>query len=222
MPYSAMMSAVPTEDHAQAAATGDTEALGYLYERFADKLVRYLATRTSQNTHLAEDVAAATWVQVANAIDTYRRRGNGFEAWLFTIARNELNGHYRAAGKSREELTGEMLVHDSPDASETPAMAVERRFTAERVAAEVQALGSDQRECVTLRFFVQLSLEETAAVMGKKPNAIKQLQHRALQKLARRLGDDIDLLLPKATTPAATVIPSPASPTAPTRAGGAA
>ena len=55
----------------------------------------------------------------------------------------------------------------------------------------VHRLGSEQRECVVLRFLHGLSVAETAAVMGKKSGAIKALQYRAVRSLARMLPADV-------------------------------
>jgi DNA-directed RNA polymerase specialized sigma24 family protein len=35
-----------------------------------------------------------------------------------------------------------------------------------------------------------LSAEETGALVGKSPGAVRVIQHRALQRLARRLSQD--------------------------------
>ena len=44
-------------------------------------------------------------------------------------------------------------------------------------------LPDDQREVLLLRFAAGLDTHETAAVMKRKPNAIRQLQFRALQNI---------------------------------------
>ncbi|WP_309239694.1 sigma factor-like helix-turn-helix DNA-binding protein [Actinomadura sp. J1-007] len=55
----------------------------------------------------------------------------------------------------------------------------------------VRRLGSEQQECVVLRFLHGLTVAETALVMGKKTGAIKALQYRAVRSLARMLPDDL-------------------------------
>ena len=59
----------------------------------------------------------------------------------------------------------------------------------ERVAVELQAIPQDQATCLIHRFYAGLSLAETAAVMGKKVGAIKQLQYRGIKALGKRLPD---------------------------------
>jgi RNA polymerase sigma-70 factor, ECF subfamily len=43
---------------------------------------------------------------------------------------------------------------------------------------------------VELRFTAQLSVAATAAVLGRSEGAVKQLQHRALRRLAALLGPE--------------------------------
>ena len=55
--------------------------------------------------------------------------------------------------------------------------------------AALSQLTPDQQHVLALRFGSGCSLKETAEMMGKQPNAIKQLQFRALTALKRHLGD---------------------------------
>jgi len=52
-------------------------------------------------------------------------------------------------------------------------------------------LTADQQHVIDLRFGQELSLEETAIVMKKKVNAVKQLQLRALAALNRQIDETL-------------------------------
>lgn len=72
--------------------------------------------------------------------------------------------------------------------------------------ALTRALGrltADQREVVALRFVADLPIDTVAALTGRKPNAVKALQHRALDALAGILGADGDDGTPPGDWPAA-------------------
>jgi RNA polymerase sigma-70 factor (ECF subfamily) len=62
--------------------------------------------------------------------------------------------------------------------------AIERLVTAELVTA-FEVLTDDQREVLALRVIANLTLEETAQVVGKNVGAVKQLQRRALAGIRR-------------------------------------
>jgi RNA polymerase sigma-70 factor (ECF subfamily) len=56
-----------------------------------------------------------------------------------------------------------------------------------RLRAAVRGLTDDQAAVVALRFWWNLSINETAEALGKNDNAVKALQHRAIGSLARIL-----------------------------------
>jgi RNA polymerase sigma-70 factor (ECF subfamily) len=54
----------------------------------------------------------------------------------------------------------------------------------------LRLLRPDQQECLVLRFLQELSVAETATVMGRSEGAIKQLQLRAVRALAELLPEE--------------------------------
>ena len=58
----------------------------------------------------------------------------------------------------------------------------------ERVEAMLGCLTDEQREVVLLRVVAGLSVEETAEVVGRRPGAVRALQHRALGRLRASLA----------------------------------
>lgn len=48
-------------------------------------------------------------------------------------------------------------------------------------------LTDDQRDVLLLRVVADLSVEQTAAVIRKRPGAVRALQHRAIKTLRRHL-----------------------------------
>lgn len=74
---------------------------------------------------------------------------------------------------------------------EGPERVVLDAMTNRTLLTAVRRLGSEQQECVVLRFLHGLSVAETALIMGKKSGAIKALQYRAVRSLARMLPADL-------------------------------
>jgi RNA polymerase sigma factor (sigma-70 family) len=66
-----------------------------------------------------------------------------------------------------------------------------QHLTNRELLACVQQLGSEQQECIVLRFIHGLSVSETAEIMGKKDGAVKALQHRAVRRLAGLLPEGL-------------------------------
>jgi len=53
----------------------------------------------------------------------------------------------------------------------------------------VRRLPHRQREALVLRFYLDLSAEETAATMGISPGSVRSATHRALASLGRMLQE---------------------------------
>jgi RNA polymerase sigma factor (sigma-70 family) len=52
----------------------------------------------------------------------------------------------------------------------------------------IRLLTEDQRAVILLRIVADMSVEDTAAIVGKRPGAVKTLQRRALASLRRYMG----------------------------------
>ena len=54
----------------------------------------------------------------------------------------------------------------------------------------VELLPAEQADIVLLRVVARLSVDEVAAIVGKRAATVRVIQHRALRKLASELGED--------------------------------
>jgi RNA polymerase sigma factor (sigma-70 family) len=154
------------------AQDGDPEAFGCLYDHYVTMVHRYLLHRVGDRR-----------------IDSLTFQGRDVGAWLVTIARNIVRDHVKSSRFRLEVTTAD--VRDADRVTDGPEDAVVQALTNEQLLACIRQLGSEQQECISLRFLQGLSVSETAAVMGKKDGAIKALQHRAVRRLARLLPDGL-------------------------------
>jgi RNA polymerase sigma-70 factor (ECF subfamily) len=188
-PPSAEDGSVRLEALVELAQRGDAEAFGLLYDRYVTVVYRYVYVRTG-NRQLSEDITSETFLRALRRIDTFSWQGRDIVAWFITIARNLLADERKSARFRLEVATAELLEHrPSPDSSGPPSPedAVLQRLREERLVEALRKLTPDQAECVLLRFMEGLSLAECAQVLGRKENAVKQLQLRALRALRREL-----------------------------------
>ncbi len=58
----------------------------------------------------------------------------------------------------------------------------------------VALLPVDQAEVVLLRVLGDLDVETVAEILGKSPNWVRVTQHRALRRLADRMGSKLDVM----------------------------
>jgi RNA polymerase sigma-70 factor (TIGR02952 family) len=167
---------------------GDAEAFGRLYDHYVTLVHRYVYHRVGDRA-TAEDVTSETFVRALRRIDSLSFQGRDVGAWLVTIARNIIRDQVKSSRFRLEVSTADM--RDADRATDGPEDAVLQHLTNEQLLACVRQLGSEQQECIVLRFLHGLSVAETAEIMGKKEGAIKALQHRAVRRLAGLLPEGL-------------------------------
>ncbi len=167
-----------------AARTGAEWALAILYRDIHPRLLHYLL---AQEPDAAEDIASEVWLDVASGLVGFEGPEDGFWAWLFTIARRRLIDHRRRAIHRRTILfrPEELPAHGGTGNVEDEALA---NLGVESALARIAGLPPDQAEVVLLRVVADLPVDRVAAILGKRPGAVRALQHRALRQLARTVS----------------------------------
>ncbi len=173
-----------------AAQAGDGEAFGELYDRYVDIVHRYIALRVNNHT-LAEDLTSETFLRALRRVSSFTWQGRDFGAWLVTIARNLITDHYKSSRYKMEHSTSDLVEAGHDRSQDGPENEVLAGITNAALLEAVKRLGSEQQECIVLRFLQGMSLAETAAVLGKNEGAIKALQYRAVKSLSRLLPQDL-------------------------------
>lgn len=162
-----------------AAKTGADWAWGRLYADLAGAVVGYLSTRGASDP---EDLAGETFLQVARNIHSFDGSEGAFRSWVFVIAHRRLIDSRRANGRRPAATSLEF----DPEGGNVESEAIERLTTSELVTA-FKVLTEEQREVLALRVIANLSLEETAHLVGKSIGAVKALQRRALETLREKI-----------------------------------
>ena len=166
------------------ARAGDSRGFDELFHATGAAVAGYLRARGAGDPEgLANDV----FVRAFGTLRRFQGDGDRFRAWLFTIAHNAAIDDAR---RRRRRLVEAPLTAaaDTPGGDvEADAMA---RLAHERVHALLGRLSPDQRDVLLLRVVADLSVEETAAVLGKGHEAVKALQRRGLAALRRALSSD--------------------------------
>ena len=171
------------------AAKGDEPSAGELFDEFYPRVYRYAMAKLGNQVD-AEDVAAETFAKVLKGLDRFVWKGGGFEAWIFRIASNVVVDQVRF--RSRESLS-EVAQDDEPSTVREwdPETAFLFAEAGDEVRTALAALPGDQREVLVLRFAAGLDTKEAGEVMGRKPNAVRQLQFRALQSMRDQMTKEV-------------------------------
>jgi RNA polymerase sigma factor (sigma-70 family) len=167
----------------EAARRGNEAAWAAIYRDLAPPVLGFLRGSRAPEP---EDVLGEVFLEVARDVGSFEGDRRQFKAWVFTIAHHRLIDARRRAGRKPVQLVAEPPeppTEQLPDAAEE-ALA---RIGAQEVQRVLGILSPDQRAVLLLRILGDLSIEETAAAVGKRPGAVKQLQRRGLATLKREL-----------------------------------
>jgi RNA polymerase sigma-70 factor (ECF subfamily) len=166
---------------------GDRAALVGLYVRYYEPLCRY-ARMVLRDDHEAEDIAQQTFLSAQSALKRYEARdATPFRAWLFGITRNKL----RREVARRQAITPSATdaVDTLRDRAVTGADELASRWLTNWDLAEaIETLPGPHRQVLALRFLLDLSRADVAALLGRSEGAVQQLQRRALDELSRRMA----------------------------------
>lgn len=177
------MDSPPNETELIASAKqGNQEAISILYESYAQSIYRYVSYRVDSQM-VAEDITAEVFLRMVRELPSFEDRGFPFGAWLYKIASNLLNDHYRHTKSKPEVELDESLRNDDTD----PFLRIENAQERQRIAEALQTLPSEYQDVLILRFMRGLSHAEVAQILNKSENALRTIQHRALKALGKKL-----------------------------------
>ena len=163
-----------------AARAGGGWAFARLWEALAPAVTGYLRSRGVPDP---DDVASEVFLAAFRGVGRFVGDGRDFRAWLFTIAHHKGVDVLRRAS-SRYEVAATVGPDDGPEVPSAEHEALERVAAGEALRL-LDVLTEDQRAVLLLRVVAELSLTETAEVLGKPVGAVKSLQHRALDRLRK-------------------------------------
>jgi len=165
-----------------AARTGAPWALERLYREFHPSVLSFLRARAPAD---AEDLASEVFIAVAEGLHRFDGDEDGFRSWLFTITYRQVGQLRRRMGRRRTDPvpTDEVAERVPPGDAESDAMAA---ISTQEALALIATLPPAQGEVLLLRVVADLSVDDVAKIVGKRPTAVRALQHRAIVGLARR------------------------------------
>lgn len=164
------------------AQAGDKQAVAALYEAFVDRIYRFLALRVDASD--AEDLTAEVFLIMVRSLPSYRPSDVPFEAWLYRIAANRANEFHRRRYRAPQVPLDDNHRDDTPTQEET----LEAKEDAAALAHALRRLPAEQQTVLILRFVERMSHQAVAALLKKKPQTVKNIQHRALRQLAQWLN----------------------------------
>jgi RNA polymerase sigma-70 factor, ECF subfamily len=164
---------------------GDRDAFGELYSRYREMVSRYVQWRV-RDRELVEDLTAETFARALARVDSLSYQGRDVGAWLVTIARHLVLDHAKRSATRRE--VHRAVLPDTVDDCDGPEELALAALDRDAVAVALTQLCADQRECIRLRFELELPSRRAGVEMGRSVLAVNALRHRAVRTLAPLLA----------------------------------
>jgi RNA polymerase sigma-70 factor (ECF subfamily) len=152
-------------------AHGNELALRELLRRYERPLSHFIYRHTAGRD--VEDLYQETWLRAVRAAARFEP-GKRFSTWLFQIAVNLCRDWRRRAPPEASAAANEAAGVDGVER-------VDAGVDALRLLARLPA---EQREVLILRYFHDLTEDETAAILECPKGTVKSRMHQALARLA--------------------------------------
>lgn len=195
-----------SDDLLRQTSQGSAGARDKLLTRHRDRLRKLIAYRMDRRLAARldpSDVVQDVLIEAARKLPDYmRKQPLPFYPWLRQIACDRLielyRQHVQAQKRSvRREEPGVLALPDESLAelagrlvtsATSPSQRLLRKEIQERIRSALKRLSGRDREVLEIRHLEQLSVAETASILGITQAAVKTRHLRALQRLQELLG----------------------------------
>lgn len=171
-------------DQIDAARRGDRTAQGVLLRALQDPWYRMCLSLLGQPDR-AREAVQETALRFLKQLPSYRGESR-LVTWSMGIAVNVVREFRRASARTVRD-DGE-LIDGRPAPGDGPAEAASADEQRRLIRAVLAELPERQREAIVLRFFEDLSIEETATAMRCAQGTVKATIHQALRALRKKIG----------------------------------
>ncbi len=160
----------------------DPEAFGKIYDLYVSQIYRFIFFKVS-NKEEAEDLTAEVFLRTWQYINEMGAETIGnLQAFLYQVARNAVIDYYRE--RAQKNLSTFSVVPEGlEDRGQNLKEKIQNASLMEETNRALRQLKDEYREVIVLRFIEEMSVSETAKVLGKSKGAVRVLLHRALKAL---------------------------------------
>lgn len=163
-------------------AKENPHAFMHLWEKYVDQIGAYIQRETG-DPDLTDDLTSATFEKAFKNLASYQDQGVPFTAWLYRIARNEMNMYWRKnnrlqplVGRFVSPINVEQMVHTST--------------LHQDVVVAMDRLSVRDKDVLRLHFFEGMSHTEMAEILDCSTRNVAVRLHRALSRLRKIVDRD--------------------------------
>ena len=165
----------------------DDSVFHRLYEEYHHDVFKFLIYLT-RNRDQAEDLVHEVYVRVLRAYAGFEGKSSE-KTWLFSIAKNVAIDHFRKQSVRRKHAF-DKFDWEKSQLTSTGTLPDELLVINEKMQGLLNALETctgDQKMVIHMRFMHDLSIAESAEILGWTDGKVKTTQHRAIKSLRQKL-----------------------------------
>lgn len=162
------------------------QSFDQLYRENLRPLFQYLYSRV-QDIHLAEDLCSQTFISAFESLDRLKSPDK-FKPWLFTIARNKANDHFRKLKRQPIlELDENIATHPLQEPAENNNNKQDQQILLEQLFARLKPA---EQELLRLKLVAGLTFKDIATLLKNNENNVKKSYYRLLERLQAQVEYD--------------------------------
>jgi RNA polymerase sigma-70 factor (ECF subfamily) len=204
MPGRLAVKTAPTDEAelVSRASHGEEEAVRAIIKRYNQRLYR-IARSVVKDAEEAEDVLQQAYVHAFTHLQTFRGEAR-LSTWLSRIVLNEALGRLRRRRttigiEAMDELGAEAQIIPFPGgAAPDPERSLAQNQVQVLLERAIDELPEEFRTVLVARVVEEMSVEETAGLLGIKPETVKTRLHRARRMVRGALERQIGPVLTNA------------------------
>jgi RNA polymerase sigma-70 factor, ECF subfamily len=167
-----------------ACAEANPAIFASIYDHYFSRVYMYIRYRVGDPS-IADDLTSKVFERVIQKFGGYSPKRAPFVAWLFTIARNVVNDHFRAT-RRHPSLPWEAMNEQASDGS-LPEEIVIQQEEQRRLLRAVAILKERERELIALKFTSGLKNRQIAEMLRLTEKNISVILFRAVRNLRANL-----------------------------------
>ena len=156
-----------------------------IYQKLFKRILSYIVSRTG-NMEVAEDIACKTWQHAYDKQHQFDSQKGSPEQWIFTIARNEVNKHFRF-WQLRRFFSLTEQEENVKGSDKMPLDVLEEHEKRQKLLEALTCLAARERDLVSLKFQSGLNNRQIAEMTGLSESNVGTILNRAINKLRTQL-----------------------------------
>lgn len=159
----------------------NSQYFAHLYDRYFEIIFRFVFKRLGGDESNAGDITQNTFLKALYNIGKYKDQGYPFSSWLYRIAINEVNLHFRALKNSKVIEVDVHGIRNLQQEMETEFELPSNNL--DELIRVLNTLSEEHKELIELRFFQELAFKEIAEIYSISEANAKMRIYRILEKL---------------------------------------